>query len=769
MGSELSQFVAALAVVASGGMATVLLLNFYAQDRVNRRLGAVQLWASRWDFTPGELGGFRWRKLALVSFFCLFLEMLMIRWVSAEVPVFAYFKNFILIACFLGFGLGCYFCRRSINLFALLLPLLLLTVLIKLPWPALRQVVQQLPYYFGPTSDTYLWGARSVSLTPGELTVFAAALALVIPFFALVVFLFIPVGQMVGWYLEQATDGVWGYTVNVAASLAGIGLYTLLCFLFQPPAVWFGFSSLILVGLLWSSARLRWSAALACLACIGLTALGSSRTHQVLWSPYQKVTLMPHPDPDHPVSYELQTNDSWHQEIFDLSPEFVSAHPQLFADVPAEWNAYNIPYHFYPQPPSVLVLGAGTGNDVAAALRNGARNVTAVEIDPLILKLGRELHFEKPYASPRVQVVLDDARSYIQDSHDQFDVIVFSLLDSHTTSSHFSNIRIDNYVYTQEALQAARRLLRPDGVFIVKFWVATPWIAGRLYDLVAKAFGQSPLDLAAMQSGYTTSGRFFIVGSQQRIHQALADPGLRKYLQDISSFRTEKVRATTDDWPYLYQRKPGLPLNVMFMSVLLIILCWVFLQRTGTRLGSFRWHFFFLGSGFMLLETQIVSKMALLFGTTWLVNSFVVGGLLLLIVLANLLVKFAPRIPFAVAYAGIFLSLVFSYFTPLEKFFFESIWLKALSATLVLCLPVFFAGIVFIRSFTAAGFQGQALGSNLFGALVGGLLESLSFWTGIRSLLVVAACLYAASWLVLRRQVGQPSQLPAVLAGRAAN
>ena len=122
---------------------------------------------------------------------------------------------------------------------------------------------------------------------------------------------------------------------------------------------------------------------------------------------------------------------------------------------PVEWDPYNLPYRFAPSPKSVLVLGAGTGNDVAAALRNGAQQVTAVEIDPLILKLGRQLHFEKPYDSPRVTVVVDDARSYIQNSHEQFDLIVFSLLDSHTTSSNFSNIRIDNYVYTVEAMTAA--------------------------------------------------------------------------------------------------------------------------------------------------------------------------------------------------------------------------------------------------------------------------------------------------------------------------
>jgi hypothetical protein len=92
------------------------------------------------------------------------------------------------------------------------------------------------------------------------------------------------------------------------------------------------------------------------------------------------------------------------------------------------------------------------------------------------------------------------------------------------------------------------------------------------------------------------------------------------------------------------------------------------------------------------------------------------------------------------------------YFIPLERLFFHSIWLKALAATAVLCLPVFFAGIVFIRSFAAEGFRSEALGSNLLGALAGGMLESLSMWTGIRSLLIIAAVLYVASWWALGAQ-----------------
>jgi spermidine synthase len=755
MSSKFAVSLSLLILLATFAIAIVGLLGFYGTSST-RSSPWVQRQFADWGFTTADLGGFRWGHLAISSFLSLFLEMLMIRWISAEIPVFAYFKNFILIACFLGFGLGCYFSRRRINVVAILGPLVLLTLLLKLPWLPLRTAVQHLPSYIGATSETFMWDMLLVPFQGYKALLSGIALILLID--VLVTLLFVPIGQLVAWYLEEKDARIPGYTVNVLAGLAGLALYTLLCFLDQPPITWFALAGLMIVVLLWNFRPGRLASIGAFAFCLSLLSLGPNRPASELWSPYQKIVLIPHPGTEAPRSWELQTNGSWHQEMINLSPKFVSDHPELFESVPIKFNAYNIPYRFYQNPASVLVLGAGSGNDVAAAVRSGAGRIVAVEIDPLILKLGRELHFEKPYDSPRVHVVLDDARSYIQNSNDKFDVIVFSLLDSHTMASHFSNIRLDNYVYTVEALRSARKLLNADGIFIIKFWVDQPWIAGRLYGLMSDAFGEVPIDLNAVQFNYTSAGRFFIAGSKQRIQAALDDPELRIYLRNDSTVRVEKVTLTTDDWPNFYQRQPGIPVNIMVTASILLLLWVVLLARTGTRLRSLRWHFFFLGAGFMLLETQIVSRMALLFGTTWLVNAVVVGGVLLFIVGANLLVGGMPQLPYLAPYTGIFFSLAVGYFFPVNRLFLLSFWLKPCVAILVLCLPVFFAALVFIRSFAAAGFDSQALGSNLFGALIGGLLELLSGWTGIRSLLLVAALLYLGSYLTLRAR--QPTGGP---------
>ncbi len=733
-------------------LAALSLVSVFAVQtlhQVFRKPEAAAGQPAKWDVPPQELGGFSYWGLALISALSLFVEMLMIRWVSSEVRIFAYFKNLVLVACFLGFGLGYYRCRRGVQVMALIAPLLLLTVILNAPVSPLRGVLAGLPALIGDGNEVHIWGGNALPTTWRILF----PILIIVALFTVVATTFVPFGQRVGWYLENAPNGVAAYSVNVVASLAGIAIYTLLCFLYQPPWVWFLMAGILAVALFRRNRKACISLGATFLVCVILLALPEDRGEQTYWSPYQKLTMIPVSEKDGEItSYSLLTNDAWYQKIVDLSPEFVKRHPKEFGAHPVEWNSYNLPYHFYQSPPSVLVLGSGMGNDVASALRNGAGRVVAVEIDPLILKLGRQLHFEHPYQSPKTEVVLDDARSYVENSHEKFDLIVFSLLDSHTTASHFTNIRIDNYVYTREALRKARELLKPDGLFVVKFQVDVPWISGRLFGLMQDAFGRDPIQFQGSEGRFDTSGRFFIAGSPERIERAMADPALATYVKDHAKMPRERAPLTTDDWPYFYQHEPGLPLSVILVSVAVLAVFGWLLRRTSMEGASIDLHFLLLGAGFMLLEVQIVSKMALLFGTTWVVNSIVVAGILCLIVAANLIYDRFRGIPLPAAYGGLVLSLLVMFAIPRECLFFSSLVARVLVATLVLCTPVFFAGIIFVSSFARANFRGSALGANLFGALLGGLMESLSLWFGLRSLAILAAILYLGSAIFLKWQ-----------------
>src|SRR5207248_6455389 len=124
--------------------------------------GICRRWSRKWELSPQDLGAFSWWRLALWSLLSLFFELLMIRWVSSEIRIFAYFKNFVLVACFLGFGLGCYLCRRRVQLMALIAPLLLLTAILKAPISPLRRSIAALPQMLGSSVEVHVWGVPAL-------------------------------------------------------------------------------------------------------------------------------------------------------------------------------------------------------------------------------------------------------------------------------------------------------------------------------------------------------------------------------------------------------------------------------------------------------------------------------------------------------------------------------------------------------------------------------------------------------------------------------
>ncbi len=121
------------AVVVGLILANAYVVGLFHAKPPGESSGVLARLAEKWEFSPQGLGGFSWRQLALWSLLALFFELLMIRWISSEIRVFAYFKNFVLIACFLGFGLGCYMSRRRVNLLTMVVPLLTLALVVCLP------------------------------------------------------------------------------------------------------------------------------------------------------------------------------------------------------------------------------------------------------------------------------------------------------------------------------------------------------------------------------------------------------------------------------------------------------------------------------------------------------------------------------------------------------------------------------------------------------------------------------------------------------------
>ena len=143
----------------------------------------------------------------------------------------------------------------------------------------------------------------------------------------------------------------------------------------------------------------------------------------------------------------------------------------------------------------VLIIGAGSGNDVSRALAWGAERVDAVEIDPVIQRIGKRDHPDRPYDDPRVFVHLNDGRNYLKSGNKQYDLIVYALVDSLVLHSGYSNIRLESYLFTKQAMDDVRKRLRPGGVFVMYNYFRQGWIVSRLQNSVRAAFGEEALVL----------------------------------------------------------------------------------------------------------------------------------------------------------------------------------------------------------------------------------------------------------------------------------
>jgi hypothetical protein len=208
---------------------------------------------------------------------------------------------------------------------------------------------------------------------------------------------------------------------------------------------------------------------------------------------------------------------------------------------------------------------------------------------------------------------------------------------------------------------------------------------------------------------------------------------------------------TTDDWPYLYHQGHWIPGVFFLLSILVVLLAASFyfqIPEARSRVPSL--FFFSMGAGFLLLETQVVSRLALYFGTTWQVNGIVIAAILAALLLANFVIE-KQQIPWPRTWtlSGILLGIAFAYLVPFSRIPGSATEVGAIAA-IVFSIPVFFAGLLFASEFRQTDSPASALAANMLGAVVGGLLENLSLITGMKALLIVAGVLYALAGVGFR-------------------
>lgn len=658
----------------------------------------------------------------IFSAISLFAELMIIRLHSMYFPVFAFYKNISLFSCFLGLGIGFSRLKQKITLYILTLPLFVLQILFVdavSNSPLEKTLLNPIPEHF--------------TMGLGGIINFGSAFSIYVFLTLIFVFnviCFIPLGQVVAVNMEKYKNKTASYAWNLLGSLFGILVFSILSFLSTPPSVWIiVFALSLLIFMRKSAYALLVSILFLCMTLIFI--FPQSISEVSVYSPYQNLKLSFN---DNIIFVEA--NKTYFQKIADLRKENIQG-----KDFLKNWaDYYNIPFLVKPQAQDVLIVGSGVGNDVAAALRNGAANIDAVEIDPTLVKIGKLLHPESPYQSPKVKIIITDARTYIKNTQKKYDLIVYGVLDSHTLLSGQSSIRLDSFVYTVEAFKEAREKLKPEGVVVLTFAGGKEIVGQKLYLMLIEAFGdQKP-------KAYQTKNLTFIAGED--LSKITFPTDSTDDLSEYYKKNTIKVDKATDDWPFLYMISRQLPASAV---VLILILLLVSLALLTSLLQGYKIRFtvtgFLLGAGFMLIEAKGITELALFYGTTWFVNSIVISAILILGFFANFIVMRVRKLNKALVYSLLIGSLFAGYIlSHYNNMLFLGL-LGKIILTFLITLPIFFSGLAFSLEIKSSSSISIVLFSNLVGAMVGGFLEYSSMYFGYEFLYIIAVVIYLFAFI----------------------
>jgi hypothetical protein len=377
---------------------------------------------------------------------------------------------------------------------------------------------------------------------------------------------------------------------------------------------------------------------------------------------------------------------------------------------------------------------------VAIALSRGAEHVDAVEIDPLIQGLGRDRHPDRPYQDPRVTVHVEDARSFLHDTDARYDLVLYAIPDSLTVLAGQSSLRLESYLLTVEAMQEVRAHLTERGA-VSMYHYYLPLVVDRYASALDRVFGHPPcLDLAP---GAGPRPRTVITAAMQT--------------DDLACDRRWQEPATlidpvTDDHPFAYLVGSQIPAFYQVTLLLILLGSALAVRLAAGPFGAMRPYLdlFAMGAAFLLLETTNVVRFALLFGTTWLVNALVFGGILVSVYLA---IEVSRRVRFRhpwTLYGPLFASLAVAWVVAPGALLGLPFVPRLIAAVALGFTPVFIANLIFADRFRDVGSSAVAFGTNLLGAIVGGVLEYTALVTGYRALLLVVAALYGCA-LILGR------------------
>ncbi len=675
--------------------------------------------------------------IAIAAGLGLYLELAIIRMHSSFFQMFAFFKNFSLLSCLLGLGVGYLFGNKKIYSLKWVFPFLTIQIL-------LMYFLKNTPFALfiqNPITERVAMGQGFVE----GFFQFFIIYSFIVLIFIFNAMTFVPLGHLVS-NLMYSQKKLQSYSSNLLGSIAGIGVFALLSIYWTGPSLWFLLGFIILIffqkknylNIIFSGSSL--------LILLLIFLIPKDSNEKNIYSPYQIISV-----------------------IFDGNTVKRVKASNLFFQTPYSLDkldtSYFLPFKASNEvPKKILIVGSGTGNDTAAAISSGVESIDAVEIDPVIIDLGK-YHPNKPYEDQKVNVVKNDARNFIRHTNEKYDLILYGLLDSHTSLSSNGGIRLDSYVYTVQAFEEAKKKLTKDGYISLTFGVASKELGIKIFRMLKKAFNdEEPTVYMYIPEAEKLDDKFFIDGDLYKKdfiegkYTFLISNNPNKVLKfddqsdlaRVNFFDNDetKVSLSNDDWPFFYMPVKVWPKSYVIILILIFICSFLFIKKTSTlNRKNFSITCFFLGAGFMLIETKGITEIALIYGSTWFVITIVIGFILLMAYLANLLIIKNGQIKSSIIYFLLIISLLFGYFfTFVDTTIFSSIVLKII-IPLILTVPIFFSGLAFSKELSVENHVGVALSSNILGAIFGGLIEYNSMYFGFKSLYLLGIVMYLMGYI----------------------
>jgi hypothetical protein len=337
---------------------------------------------------------------------------------------------------------------------------------------------------------------------------------------------------------------------------------------------------------------------------------------------------------------------------------------------------------------NTLVIGSGGGEDILVALAGGADNVTAIELNPLVVSAVKRFEGQSGniYSNDRVELLIDDGRRFISSTTEKYDVIVLKLVDSWAAQLAGGYALSENYLYTVEAFQQYFRHLDKDneGMLVMTRWnFELPRLMPLIVDSLVKETGKSRESVAEqvmvvedrpglyfgrsednqkyypvlviVKSTPFVNAEVTMVKEKAEANQAeitmlaanyvktpfdkLFNNDNPSYNEYFSTAVASNPTIPTDDSPFYFAREQIpkqmiiLLVTVMAISGMLSALLIYHARKTNVRFNSrssFHVLFaIFIGVGFMILEVTFIQKFLLLLGTPIMALTVILFSILL--------------------------------------------------------------------------------------------------------------------------------------------